>query len=195
MVTPSAPAEPAESVLSVTEITDRIQNLSDADVYRFKQASQYLSCGGARPAADLRHEAIRRALAGTRKCPRGLPIAVFLFGAMRSIAYADRRALLRGPDSALPSEVLNSHTLLDGVDPRTSPEEQLLRSEEIAEMRTRVLSLFEDDLVAHTLVEGLIIGMEGKELQELVGLNDRDFATKRRLVRRRIDKAFPDGWK
>jgi RNA polymerase sigma-70 factor (ECF subfamily) len=37
--------------------------------------------------------------------------------------------------------------------------------------------------------------MEGKELRELVGLNEKDFATRRRLVRRRIDKAFPNGWK
>ena len=61
-------------------------------------------------------------------------------------------------------------------------------------MKTRVLELFEHDIVVH-MVEGMFIGLEGKELQELVGLNAKELATKRRFIRRRIDKAFPDGWK
>ena len=108
MVLPSAPAEPAESVLSVAEVTDGIRNLSDADKYRFKRASQYLSCAGARPAADLRHEAVRRAIGGMRKCPRGLPIVAFLFGVMRSIAHADRKALQRVPHADVPVEDFES---------------------------------------------------------------------------------------
>jgi hypothetical protein len=62
-------------------------------------------------------------------------------------------------------------------------------------MKRQILALFDDDPVAHLLVDGLFAEMEGNELQELVELNDRDFASKRRLVRRRIDKAFPRGWK
>jgi hypothetical protein len=94
MVTPSASAE---ALLSVTEVIDRIRNLSDPDALRFKKASQYLSYGGARPPPELRNEVIRRAAAGTRKCPRNLPIVVFLFGVMRSIGSADRKALNRAP--------------------------------------------------------------------------------------------------
>jgi hypothetical protein len=95
MVIPAAPAEVAESVLPVAEVTDGIRNLSDADKYRLKRASQYLGDAGARPPADLRHEAIRRAIAGSRKCPRYLPVVAFLIGTMRSIAHADRKALKR----------------------------------------------------------------------------------------------------
>jgi hypothetical protein len=195
MVVPSAPAEPAQSVLSVAEVTDGIENLSDIEKYRLRRTSEYLSCAVARPAADLRHEAIRRAIAGSRKCPRALPIVSFLIGVMRSIAYADRRSLQRAAQAVVPSDDLNCQTLLDGADPRASPEEQLLRNEEIIEMKAQVLALFKDDNVARDLAEGRFIEMEGKELQEFVGLNDKDFATKLRFVRRRIDKAFPDGWK
>lgn len=195
MVLPSAPTEPASSVLSVTEVTDSIRSLSDTEKYRLKRASHYLSCAGVRPAADLRHEAVRRAIAGTRKCPSGLEIVPFLIGVMRSIAFADRRALRRAAQATVASDDLNCQTLLDGVDPRASAEEQMLRNEEIIEMKTQVLALFKDDNVARDLAEGRFIEMEGKELQELVGLNDKDFATKLRFVRRRIDKAFPNGWK
>jgi DNA-directed RNA polymerase specialized sigma24 family protein len=195
MVMPRAAAVPAESVLSVAEVTDGIRTLSDADQIRFKRASQYFSCAGARPAADLRHEAIRRAIAGSRKCSRNLPIVAFLIGVMRSIAYADRRAVQRAKQPTIAGNDPNSQTLLDGPDPRSSPEEQLLRNEQIAEMKAQVLAVFKDDPAAHDLVEGRFLGLEGKELQQLVGLDDKDFATKLRFVRRRVDKAFPDGWK
>jgi DNA-directed RNA polymerase specialized sigma24 family protein len=165
-------------VLSVTEITDGIRNLSDAELYRFKRGSLYLSFGGARAAADLRHEAVRRAIDGTRKCPRVLPIVAFLFGVMRSIAHADRKAIRRVPNTAVLDDHPSSQTLLDGVDPRVSPEDELLRNEEVIEIKTQVLALFQDDAVAQMLVEGMFIEMEGKELQELVELDDVEFATK-----------------
>jgi RNA polymerase sigma-70 factor (ECF subfamily) len=38
-------------------------------------------------------------------------------------------------------------------------------------------------------------GIEGEELRELTELDMTGYATKRRLIRRRIDKAFPQGWK
>jgi len=193
MATPSVPAEAA---LSATEVADGIRCLSDADILRFKRASQYLSYGGARPPADLRNEAIRRAADGTRKCPRNLPIVVFLFGVMRSIASADRKAIRRAPTLTVVSKGGSAaSTLLDGVDPRRSPEDLIIQEEQVGELKRRVLDLFKNDLVAHTLAEGLVDGIEGRELKELVGLSDREFATKRRFVRRRIDKAFPNGWK
>jgi RNA polymerase sigma-70 factor (ECF subfamily) len=70
----------------------------------------------------------------------------------------------------------------------------MIEHEAAAELQHRILSLFDDDLGARTLVEGIMDGMEGKELQELLGMDEKEFATKRRLVRRRIDKAFPNGW-
>src|SRR6266446_5307209 len=40
--------------------------------------------------ADMLAEALVRALDGTRKCPRGVNLMVFLARAMKSIAWADR---------------------------------------------------------------------------------------------------------
>jgi RNA polymerase sigma-70 factor (ECF subfamily) len=70
-----------------------------------------------------------------------------------------------------------------------------IRDQELIEIKQRILGFFEDDLVAQTLTEGMMEGMDGKELLAFVGLSEKDFDTKRRLVRRRIDKAFPHGWK
>jgi hypothetical protein len=194
MAIPAAPAEIAELSLSAADVTDGIRNLSDGEQIKFKRASQYLGGAGARPPADLRHEAIRRAIAGSRKCPRHLPVVAFLIGTMRSIAHADRKALNRASKTLILADP-SSSTILDATDPRISPEEVILRTEEMAEMKARVLQLFEDDATAHDIVEARFIRMEGKDLQELVGLSEKELATKNRLIRRRIDKAFPDGWK
>ncbi|MGM4931791.1 hypothetical protein [Tardiphaga sp. 619_E2_N8_5] len=185
-----------DDAYSVVEITEIITNLSDAELLRIAKASQYLSFGGSRSPQDLRQEAIKRAVAGSRKCPRRLNVVIFLYGAMRSIASADRKALCRSQEiSAVPKQGSEGVTVLEGRDYRLSPEDELLQQEGPEEIRRVLFSLFEDDLVAQTLVEGMIEGMEGRELREFVGLSEVDFATKRRLVRRRIDKAFPKGWK
>jgi len=185
-----------DAVLSVTEVTDRIKNLSDADLLRLKKASQYLSFGGARPPSELLQEAIFRALSGTRRCRSRHATVPFLYGTMRSIASADRKAQGRSPELSLVPKHDSSVavTILDGVDPRLSPEELLLKEEASSELKNAILPLFDDDLIAQMLAEGMIEGMEGQELRDFTGLSMKDFATKRRFVRRRIDKAFPNGW-
>jgi hypothetical protein len=55
-------------------------------------------------------------------------------------------------------------------------------------------TLLEEDPVAQVMVEGMMEGMGGEELREVIGLTKIAFASKRRLIRRRIDKAFPKGW-
>jgi mannonate dehydratase len=61
-------------------------------------------------------------------------------------------------------------------------------------IKQAVLGLFEDDLAAQTIVEGDMDGIEGEELRDLTGLDAKAFASKRRLVRRRIDRTYPKGW-
>ena len=100
--------------------------LSEVEQLRFKRASQYLGCAGARPPVELRQEAVRRAIAGARKCPRFLPVVAFLIGTMRSIAHADRKALKRTPKTSSLNDP-GSATILDVADPRMSPEETILR--------------------------------------------------------------------
>src|SRR5262245_30053308 len=127
MATPTASAE---AVLSAVEAIDIIRNLSVPDLLRLKRASQYLSYGGARPPADLRNEAIRRVADGRRKCPRDIPIVTILYGVMRSIASADRKALQRTPTLAVvPRHDSAATSPLDGVDPRLSPEERLIQEQ------------------------------------------------------------------
>ena len=61
-------------------------------------------------------------------------------------------------------------------------------------MRVCLLSLFEDDEIAQVILEGMMEGIEGEELQELTDLDNTAYQSKRRLIRRRINRKYPEGW-
>jgi hypothetical protein len=80
-------------------------------------------------------------------------------------------------------------------DPCPTAETLMIEAEEDARFRSAMLNLFEDDPEARDIVEGKIEGMDAEELRELTGLDKKGYASKLRLIRRRTDKAFPQGWK
>ena len=61
-------------------------------------------------------------------------------------------------------------------------------------MRACLVSLFEDDEIAQVILEGMMEGIDGEELRELTDLDETAYQSKRRLIRRRIVKRFPNGW-
>jgi RNA polymerase sigma-70 factor (ECF subfamily) len=74
-------------------------------------------------------------------------------------------------------------------------EEFLTRDQHAGAVRRHVLSLFDDDPEARDIVEGTMEGLSPGELRELTGLDKTAYASKRRLIRRRIENAYPEGWK
>ena len=112
---------------------------------------------------------------------------------MRSIVWSDRRqARLH---SQVEIEAVEPRDLLPGAvvtDP--GPEVRVAEAEAAARVQKKVLGAFNDDEVARTLVEGIMLGFEGEELCELAGIDKATLATKRRLIKRRIASTFPGGW-
>ena len=53
-----------------------------------------------------------------------------------------------------------------------------------------VLALFDDDPQAQDILEGTMEDMTMEELRELTGLSQTAYDSKRRLIRRRIDRAY-----
>jgi DNA-directed RNA polymerase specialized sigma24 family protein len=150
-------------------------------------------------ADDLRQEALVRALTGTRQCPIGVDVVRFLGEAMRSIASdsvkADKRKATQAGGTELHVVTLEDAEAIDSiVSPSATPEAAVIAEEEEARIRHAILDLFADEVVAQTIVEGDMEGMEAEEIRNLTGLDKTAYASARRLVRRRIDKAFPDGW-
>lgn len=188
--------EPACSVLSRDEAVEAIGALSTADWNRLRQVAIIYCRGRPMEPEDLLQNALERAIDGSRHCPRNVDIVRFLAQAMRSIASNSMKALSRRPDFRAEPLIGDEGLLFDPPDGRPTAEQQAVRDEELAWMRQAVLDLFQDDLVAQVLVEGMMEGMDGEALRATTSLSKVGFASKRRLVRRRLQKAtLADGRK
>ena len=184
------------SVLTHLEIHRVIAALGQADWLRLHKVARALCRYGGFDADDLLQEAFQRALDGVRQCPRDLEVTRFLAGVMRSIASDWSKARRRRPELRFNAP---SGALLDIVvqvrDSSLDAEESLASTQESACVIERIKELFADDRAALKIIEGILEGRAGAELRSSAELGEKEFASKRRLIRRRIDKAFPKEWK
>jgi len=190
-------SESACSALSQDEIEEAIRSLRDPDWIRLAKVARFYCRRRSHPDPDdLLQEAFTRAVDGSRKCPRNVGVVRFLAETMRSIASDTMKALGRHPELWTVPLVAENDTLsFDPPDCRPTAEQQIVGEEDVAQIKQVIVALFVDDPIAQILVEGIMEGMEGDELRALTELGKTAFASKRRLIRRRIEKVFPNGWK
>jgi DNA-directed RNA polymerase specialized sigma24 family protein len=174
------------------EIRAQIEAFTDVDWFRVRKTAEYWARAYDANADDVMNDALERALDGSRQCPQDVTIFKFLAGAMRSISSGDRKARRCRAEIHLVAE--DGSLVVDPTDDRPNAAEAAQSREETARIRQAVLGLFDDDLAAQTIVEGDMDGIEGEELRDLTGLDAKAFASKRRFVRRTIDRAYPGGW-
>jgi len=177
------------------EIADAIRTLTSADWARLRKVANYYARPQIGP-KDLLQEAFVRALDG-RTCPAHVDVVKFLAEAMRSIADGESEkvehrlplvSIVAKTGEALPQAV-------NHPDPALSAEDWLIDEEEAGLLRRNILAIFDDDPVAQIIVEGMMEEMNAEELRELSGLDKTAYDSKRKLIRRRIDKQYPEGWK
>ena len=183
---PALPARPPEDVRAA------IEAFTDLDWHRVNRAAAYWAQLHGAEANDLLQEAIERALDGARICPAHVSVVAFLSGVMRSISADWRKARARRGEVRLMTE--DGRMVVDPIDARPNAAELAESLQQTQFIKQVILDLFEDDLVAQTIVEGDMDGIEGEELRSLTGLDLKAFASKRRLIRRRINGKFPKGW-
>jgi RNA polymerase sigma-70 factor (ECF subfamily) len=144
-------------------------------------------------AEDLLQEAFRRAL-DARNCPVSVDIVRFLAEAMRSIRDGElKRAKRRPVLVSRPPKGGERAQVLEPIDPAPNAEERLAAADEESvreRKRQEVIGLFADDLAAQVIVEGIMEGTRGEDLRTLTDLDPTGYESKRRLIRRRIEKAF-----
>ena len=177
------------------EIANAIRAFTPAEWARLRRVAGYY----ARPqigAKDLLQEAFARALDG-RQCPVHVSVVKFLAEIIRSVANGEGEKV----EHRLPLVSIVGKTgeplteVLDRADRAQSVEERLIAEQDAAQLRRDILQLFDDDPVAQIIVEGIMEEMDGEELRELSGLDKTAYDSKRKLIRRRIDKQYPEGWK
>jgi DNA-directed RNA polymerase specialized sigma24 family protein len=153
-------------------------------------ADLFCFCYGFDSADDLLQEALMRAFALRRKCPRDLPFVPFLWRSMSSIADAAAKARRRSridvfaePEDA-EEDVGAGAQAIELRDP-----ERLVTTQEAL---TRIETLFRDDVEVSVLIEELAKGLRGEELRQSLKLTDGELNTIRtRMHRKCKDLAKP----
>lgn len=183
-------------IRSRDEIAASIRDLTEAQWIRLRKASAYFAWAYNFSSDDLLQEAFYRAFAGSRKWPSNVDLVRFLVEAMRSIANGEAEKVENQID-VIP--VVQPGALVEGAvdvkDSKESQEETMIAAESDEAIRQTLLGLFPNDRQARDLVDGILAGYEGEELRTLTDLDQKGYASKRRLVRRTIDKHHPRGRK
>lgn len=183
-----------KSVLGRDDIAKAFRALTLTERIRLKKVAVLYSAGRPIGPDDLLQEAFARAM-DSRQCPSGVSVVKFLAEAMRSIAHAESEKVehqLLVSASASDETLQKAFEFPDGC---PNAEQRMVSNETVAEVRSAILGLFADDEIAEVIADGMMDGIDGEELRALCDLDVTAYNSKRRLVRRRIEKAYPQGWK
>lgn len=192
---------------SRADFESAMSKLSAADLVRLKRVGLKYSGGSGMSPDELLSEAYVRAAALSRNWPVGVDVVRFVAEAMRSIASGARESVSAAArsvlvavrsaqmaDAAVEAVTDQGGVVIDFIRPSPSSEQQLIDNDEaqadasrLLKWRQELLDLFADDYQAQLIVEGMMDGLRGKELQELAGLTGEEFPTKYKKVSRRID--------
>jgi DNA-directed RNA polymerase specialized sigma24 family protein len=161
--------EASTAPLSHAELIAILQALTEADKIALMKIARLYARRTPFDPDDLLQEAICRVLSGKRVWARGAPFRSFLAGVMRSVAW-EWKSEPRGE-------------VVDAPDSRCG-ESAVMASIDMA----KIVMIFADDLVAQKIVIGMMEGARGEELQSSSGLGKVEYESKRKKIRRRIEK-------
>ncbi|WP_211230259.1 RNA polymerase sigma factor [Inquilinus limosus] len=150
--------------------------LSEPDLLRL-QAIARLRCRGL-PGLDwqeLLHEAVLRALDGSRPWPRDVPLIAFLAGIMRSLR-SDHWRRQRGATMTLSAQAA------EVADQAPDPERIAAASQALA----AIDRLFADDPAALAVILGLSQGLSAEEIRRRTGLSETEYESTRKRMRRAL---------
>lgn len=181
--------------LSRDELEQSISAFSDVDWVRIKKVGQIYAFYPVE-ADELVQEALCRALAGTRKCPRNVTVLIFLLNTIRGIAHDEhnKKEHKRKEVSVHSGE---SDQNIDAITPRSlepTGEQTLISKEQFQNTEARLLELFEGDEIAQLIVFGDMEGENGQELRHATGLSQTEFNSKRRFIKRKLNRAIEKGF-
>jgi hypothetical protein len=180
----SAEDQPVGQTYSPDELRALIAAFTPLDWLRVRKAAMYFSKRCRLEWGELQNEALVRSLDGRRNCPRGVTVTTFLGNAIRSIASeAD------GTDGHvyLSEELEAQQSSASGLTDLTKPADPAASTMDAQKIIADVISAFDGDATSEMLFEGMIDGIEGQELRKLLELPQKEFDSKRRLVRRRLN--------
>lgn len=177
----------ADSHYTPAEIGVMLGTLSNADRQRLVASSRYLAHDRHILAADLRQEAFVRALDGRRKCQRSWNVTDFLVGIMRSLTSAEREADMAGHRPVLIGTFGEGG--IDPASPAPSPEQAGHDAIYYRRTITAIREAIERDPRLVALIEAVLDGAKGAELQRRLQVDATELASRRRQLKRVLANA------
>lgn len=176
--------EKIRDVLSVDEFKENLSSLTEVKWIKLGKSAEYLCMGLAIEGQDILNLAFCKALEGKRKCPRGLPVEIFIYGAMKSLVDAYLKNRKRDP-LHLTAKVLEEDGSLDidDLQPNIDTPEEILKAKQTLEEIDQTLKDDEAMVVMAQLDE-----YSPQQIQETVGLTPTQYASTLRAIRRKLDK-------
>ena len=144
-------------------------------------------------------DAITKTWDGVRSWKRGMTTFAHLFGAMKSLANNDYKKAKKNKTDSITDDAGNEKPKLSAQISTPSPEALIIerernqeREKEAKELADQVLELFANDANAMWVLMGEMDGQSAEEIRELSGMDQTQYNTTRRRIRRKLDKFFPD---
>jgi RNA polymerase sigma-70 factor (ECF subfamily) len=172
----------ADALPPPRDVGEALNALSDDDLLRLRALARLRARGlpGGVGWSDLLHEAMLRALDGTRRWPPGVPLLAFLAGIMRSLSDAHWRRRRR--EAMAPRSDQTAMALIVGETSEPDPERLYAASQALA----AVDRLFASDAEALKVIAGLSNDMAAEDIQRHYGLTAVEYDTTRRRMRRAL---------
>jgi len=165
-----------------------LAQFSQADRVRLLLVAQRFAFGCAMIPEDLLQEACSRALAGTRKCKNGLELRAFLVGAMRSIAFDERKkAKTHALDMAVAVESIDESEIESASN---SIEYAIENEDEAVEKVALLRELVKNNENAALVMEGLLDELEPAQIRSATGLTQTQYDSARTYIHRRLTDHF-----
>lgn len=184
--------------LSRAQIADIIRAFTSEDWRRLEKAANYYADDHI-AWQDLLQSALWRAMdeeKADRNCPADVNVVTFLIGIMRSIGSAEWAKRQRRPiQIGIVNHRRPDQKAADLPDPAMNAEDFMVRQQAARKVYDHVISLFDDDPQALAILLGAAEGLKGEKLRARTGVDETTYNNKRRLIRRRIDAAYPKGWR
>jgi DNA-directed RNA polymerase specialized sigma24 family protein len=168
--------------LSEAEVRSEINSLTAGEQTKLIKFARYYAWNSFEEPDDLVQEAIYRVLAGMRKWPRDLEKLRFLAGVIKSIAGDRKRALKRTVPLNEEREVGEARR---GLMDYEGTEARGIRAKLDVD---RIMTHFDDDPIAQKMLMGMADGTRGEDLEQASGLSPTEYESKRKKIRRRIEK-------
>jgi DNA-directed RNA polymerase specialized sigma24 family protein len=168
---------------SAAAVSRALAALSGADLLRLQALARLRAHGLPQGLgwADLLHEALARALDGSRQWPAGVPLLVFLAGVMRSLCDEIWRRRRREAEVVTYEEAAGRTVACPAPD-----QERVVAAGEALAV---IYRLFAGDQTALLIISGLAGGLSAEDIRAQHGLSSLVYDSARRRMRRALLRA------